>query len=153
MNRFSALLAEITEYLSSCFESGQISVVQAFPGRARQHPPRKKMISAGIESIDFCGSPLGGPVKITIRFDLLSPVDGGGACHQMFHELCDALACGGGPFSVSRISSGGAAFEESQGALVMTARAVLEGILPPAEDPLGIPVSRIRLKRAESSLL
>ena len=144
----TGLRAEMAAYLreSPLFEG--IAVREEFPGGYKGVPTRQACVTVGISGVERAAAP-GGRVKLTLRFDILCPPGGNPGCHSLFDRLCGALFFQKNAFGAVEIHCGDAAFDRETGCLVLTAEAVLAGLLLPNEDAEGEGFTDIIIKATE----
>lgn len=118
MNPFTTLKKEIVSDLQERLKG--ISVTPDYPDAPRQKPLKRPLLAVGISGVELVGA---GQARLTLRFDILCPA--GQSCHDVFEQLCGALAAGGA--SYGEISCG--ELSPEQNLLHLTARATLSGIL------------------------
>ena len=136
----TGLRAEMAAFLRESPLLEGIAVREEFPGGYKGVPTRQACVAVGISGVERAAAP-GGRVKLTQRFDP--------GCHGLFDRLCGALFFQKNAFGAVEIHCGDAAFDRETGCLVLTAEAVLAGLLLPNEDAEGEGFTDIIIKAKE----
>lgn len=138
MTSLQEIKNELLGYLEKNSCPAGARLITEYPDTEREFPLRKPCVAIGLGSAKITPGGMGGylgtdggaeglfgsRIRLTLRFDLLVPSEqGGGVCHRLYEELCQALILEEGPVPFEEISCGELIFDSGSRAFRMTAEA------------------------------
>lgn len=163
LNYFHELKTDLVQYLQGREGFDGVRIQAAFPADKREYPLKQPVVAVGLDSVEISPGGLGGywgeregealfgdGAQITVRFDLYAPApEGGGRLHDLYEALCGALMPVAGPFGLTRLWCGEAAYDKEAAANRLVAKATLRAAVLRGEDEPRIRAFELRRNNGE----